>query len=62
MQQFAWFKSSYSYANGNCVEIRRHLDGQVEVRNSRYPDLRLPAFTPEEWDAFIAGISSGEFE
>lgn len=61
MQDPAWLKSSYSYANGNCVEVRRHPDGRVEVRNSRFPDLRLPAFTRYEWDAFVAGISGGEF-
>lgn len=62
MQEPVWLKSSYSYANSNCVEVRRHPDGQVEVRNSRVPDLLLPAFTRDEWDAFIAGINSGEFE
>lgn len=62
MQETAWFKSSYSYANGNCVEVRRHPDGQVEVRNSRFPDLSIPAFTRDEWDAFLAGVSNGEFE
>lgn len=61
MQESAWVKSSYSYANGNCVEVRRHPDGEVEVRNSRVPALRLPAFTQDEWDAFIAGVNSGEF-
>jgi hypothetical protein len=61
MQDSAWLKSSYSFANGNCVEVRTHPDGQVEVRNSRFPDLCLPAFTPDEWDAFIAAVNSGEF-
>lgn len=62
MQEPAWLKSSYSYANSNCVEVRRHPDGQVEIRNSRFPDLCLPAFTDDEWEAFIAGVNSGEFE
>ena len=62
MQEPAWLKSSHSYANGNCVEVRRNPDGRVEVRNSRFPDLLLPAFTRGEWDAFIAGIKSGDFE
>jgi len=62
MQEPAWFKSSYSYANGNCVEVRKQPNGQVEVRNSRFPYLRLPAFTPGEWDAFIAGVNNGEFK
>ncbi len=38
MQEPAWLKSSYSYANGNCFEVRSHPDGRAEVRNSRFPD------------------------
>lgn len=60
-QEPAWLESSYSYANGNCVEVRRHPDGQVEVRNSRFPDQCLPAFTSDEWNAFVAGVNNGEF-
>lgn len=61
MHDLVWIKSSYSYANSNCVEVCRHPDGQVEVRNSRFPNLRLPSFTGDEWDAFISGINAGEF-
>ena len=60
MQEGAWVKSSLSYANGNCVEVRTLPDGRVEVRNSRFPDMRLPAFTAAEWEAFTAGIRNGE--
>lgn len=33
-----WRKSTYSGANGNCVEFRKLATGDVEVRNSRFPD------------------------
>lgn len=62
MQDPGWVKSSYSYANGDCVEVRRHPDGQVELRNSRFPDQPLPPFTTDEWRAFVAGVRNGEFD
>lgn len=61
MQKATWVKSSFSYANGDCVEVRAHPDGEVEVRNSRFPDRELPPFTHAEWDAFVAGVRQGEF-
>jgi len=57
-----WIKASASYANSNCVEVRMRADGRVEVRNSRIPEVQLPAFTPQEWTAFIEGARAGEFE
>jgi hypothetical protein len=62
MPEDRWIKSSLSYANCNCVKIRTTADGQVAVRNSRFPDVQLPPFTPDEWNAFVAGVHAGEFE
>lgn len=62
MSQPGWFKSSLSYSNGNCVEVRVVADGHVEVRNSRFPDVRLPPFTLDEWNAFLAGARADEFD
>lgn len=58
----AWFASSYSDDNGGtCVEVA-FLPGWVGVRDSKQhgagPTL---AFTPAEWDAFLAGAQDGEF-
>jgi predicted secreted Zn-dependent protease len=61
MPQDRWIKSSQSYANGNCVEVRATAGGHVTVRNSRFPDVQLPPFTSDEWDAFMAGVQAGEF-
>jgi hypothetical protein len=61
MQSTTWIKSSWSYANGNCVEVRALPGGHVEVRNSRFPGIHLPPFTPEEWEAFTSGVRAGEF-
>lgn len=59
----SWFTSSYSGGNnGNCVEVA-FVPGWVGVRDTkqhgRGPTL---AFTPAEWDAFLAGVRDGEFE
>lgn len=57
-----WRKSSYSSANGQCVEVRRLDGGEVAVRDSK--DRRGPAlvFTPAEWSAFVSGAKDGEFD
>lgn len=55
-------KSSFSASNGGaCVEVARNLPGVVAVRDSK--DLAGPvlAFAGEEWRAFTAGVSAGEF-
>ncbi|MDG6107349.1 DUF397 domain-containing protein [Dactylosporangium aurantiacum] len=58
----SWVKSSKSgpYSD-NCVEVTG-LDGPlVAVRDSKSPDGAVLAFTPDEWNAFVAGAQGGEF-
>ena len=62
MRDTSWVKASMSFSNGNCVEVGRLPDGQVAVRNSRFPGVELPPFTREEWLAFTAGVRAGEFD
>lgn len=57
-----WFVSSHSPANNTCVEVRTHVDGSVDVRNSNYPTAGLTSYTKEEWAAFVAGVKDGEFD
>ena len=54
-----WIKSSYCN-NGTCVEVGI---GSVEVavRDSKDPDGSVLAFTLAEWEAFLDGVRSGEF-
>ena len=54
-----WIKSSHSYANGNCVEVRSLPGGQIAVRNSRDPAGAVLRLTPAEWRAFLGGIRDG---
>ncbi|MGO8958341.1 MAG: DUF397 domain-containing protein [Streptosporangiaceae bacterium] len=57
-----WPKSSYSGpTGGNCVEVAFLPDGDVAVRNSRYPAGQALVFTRTEWEAFLGGACDGEF-
>ena len=57
-----WIKSSRSFSNSNCVEVKRLECGEVGVRNSRFPDGLVLSFTPAEFAAFREGIKAGEFD
>lgn len=56
-----WQKSSFSAANGNCVEIA-HDDKWTLVRDSKFPQGTQLRFTVGEWEAFLTGAKSGEFD
>ena len=58
----SWTKSSFSHANGNCVEVADLPGGQVGLRHSKDvsgPVLQIP---PGEWHAFVEGVRNGEFD
>lgn len=57
-----WVKSTFSFANGDCVEVASLPDGGIGLRDSK--DIAGPVlrFTPSEWRAFIAGARNGEFD
>lgn len=57
-----WIKSSFSFANGNCVEVARLNGGHVGVRDSKAPHAGVLRFTAAEWAAFMDGIRNGEFD
>ncbi len=57
-----WVKSSFSFSNGNCVEVASLADGEVGVRNSRDSGGPVLRFTPDEWHAFLGGVRNGEFD
>ncbi len=58
----AWIMSSRSTGNGgSCVQARREA-GLIEVRNSTNPAAGTVRFTIEEWDSFLDGAKTGEFD
>ena len=58
----SWTKSSFSHANGNCVEVADLPDGKVGLRNSRDVSGPVLQIQPEEWQAFLKGVRNGEFD
>ena len=51
-----WRKSSYSAANGDCVQVARLRNGHISVRDSK--NIALPAlgFAPSRWQMFVAEL------
>jgi hypothetical protein len=61
----AWHISSFSTNGGvSCVEAGPLNDGsgRVAVRHSHHPDGAVIVYTRQEWEAFTAGVRSGEFD
>lgn len=52
-----WFKSSYSQADGDCVEVT-HLADVVGVRDSKDVAGPVLVFPPSVWDAFIRRVAA----
>ena len=58
-----WRKSTLSSSGDNCVEVAFAADGSIGVRDSKQHGLGpILEFTPAEWDAFLGGVKTGEFE
>jgi hypothetical protein len=57
-----WQKSQYSNPNGACVEVATLPDGEIAVRNSRFPGGPALVYTRAEIAAFLAGAKDGEFD
>jgi len=57
-----WQKSKHSNPNGACVEVALLPDGEIAVRNSRFPGGPALVYTRAEIAAFLAGAKDGEFD
>jgi len=56
-----WRKSTYSSANGNCVEVATNLPAIIAVRDSKNPDGPALIFDSRSWSAFLADVRAGEY-
>jgi hypothetical protein len=61
MSQATWRKSTYSGANGDCVEVAGNLPGIVAVRDSKNRGGPALVFPRPAWRAFLSGAKDGEF-
>lgn len=57
----AWRKSSFSGANGDCVEVA-DANGAIAFRHSKEPEQGTLLYTRSELAAFILGCKAGEFD
>jgi hypothetical protein len=61
LHHLRWRKSSHSGSGDNCVEVASLPGGGHAVRDSKDPGGPALMFTPDEWTAFIQGVTDGEF-
>ena len=56
MEDLSWFTSSFSSANGQCVECARMPKGGMAVRDTRDQDGPVLRFGAAQWQAFTASL------
>jgi len=44
-----------------CVEVAALPGDEIALRDSKDDSSPILRFTPEEWDAFVAGVLDGQF-
>jgi hypothetical protein len=53
----AWFTSTRSSGNGQCIMCARLPDGGMAVKDSKHPHSPVLTFSPAQWRAFTKDIS-----
>jgi hypothetical protein len=56
MKELNWFKSSYSSANGQCVECALLPGGEVAVRDTQNRDRDVLSIPADAWQQFTASL------
>jgi hypothetical protein len=54
-----WRKRSYSWANGDCVEVASRSGEPVRVRDSQDTSGATLAFDRRQWNAFVGVLRDG---
>lgn len=54
-----WFKSSYSAANNECVEVSYVKHGRVAVRDSKDLTAMAATTSAHAWTQFVNGLDEG---
>lgn len=54
-----WRRSSFC-GTGACVEVAK-TNQNFLVRDSKDPNSPVLTFTPDEWTAFVSGVTAGDF-
>ena len=57
-----WRKSTASNPSGNCVELAELADGEIALRNSRFPSGPVLVGTRAAVAAFVLAARSGELD
>lgn len=57
-----WFKSSYSPANGDCVEIKVHDSLNIGIRDSKNPNGARLMVHLSSWGSFAQSAATAHFE
>ena len=57
LPRVGWRRSTYSFSNGNCVEVAG-AGTMIAVRDSQDRDGPQLAFAPERWAAFAAVVKA----
>ncbi|MGW2227468.1 DUF397 domain-containing protein [Streptomyces formicae] len=55
-----WFRSSYSAADNECVEITSSPRGWVAVRDSKDTDSEIAITSACAWSVFVDGVQNGK--
>lgn len=55
------FHRSSFCIKGNCVEVAVLPGDEIALRDSKNDSSPVLRFTPNEWDAFVAGVLDGQF-
>jgi hypothetical protein len=56
MKELSWFKSSYSSANGQCVECALLPGGGMAVRDTQNRDGGALSVPADAWERFTASL------